>query len=111
MTKTIRTVDERLSAAAALFKERNASYGSNYTQFGKIMCALEPAGIVVDPGTEDLWGRLMLVSHLVTKLSRYTQNLTRGGHADSLEDLSVYSQMLAEWDDMWRGRQNEATSA
>jgi hypothetical protein len=95
---TTRTVDERLRAAAKLFEERNAAYGSNYRTFGDVMMAMLPGPVVLD--TAVAHRRFVLFSHQVTKLTRYAQNLQRGqGHLDSLEDLAVYSLMQAECDD------------
>jgi hypothetical protein len=44
----------------------------------------------------------MLQVHRVTKETRYACNFDRGGHQDSLEDISVYAQMAAETDDQRR---------
>ena len=40
--------DERLVALADLFKQRNALYGSNYLEFGKVMMAIFPKGLVLE---------------------------------------------------------------
>ncbi len=90
------SVPERLRDAATLFEERNAQYGANYTNFGKVMEALFPNGISVTGPVE--MRRLSLVVHMMTKLTRYCNNFWRGGHTDSLEDLSVYAQMTSETD-------------
>jgi len=95
-----RTPDERLAAAADLFRERNRQYGGNYTKFGPVMASMFPDGIILR-GEEEL-GRLVLFAHLLTKLTRYAQNMDRGGHEDSLDDMSVYAMMLAEHDEKHR---------
>jgi hypothetical protein len=40
---------------------------------------------------------------MASKLARYANNFFTGGHADSLEDISVYAQMLREVDDKGGG--------
>ena len=91
-------VPARLEAAAELFRERNRAYGGNYTTFGKVATAIWPSGLSLQ-GPEEL-GRMVLVCHMITKLTRYARNMTTGGHKDSLEDLAVYAQMTAELDDL-----------
>lgn len=99
MENEVRTVPERLRAAADLFEERNAAYGGNYLLFGRVLHEMFPSGVTVD--TPDAWRRVALVVHLMTKMTRYACNATRGeGHRDSLEDMSVYAQMLSECDDV-----------
>lgn len=94
----VRTPAERLRAAADLFEERNAAYGENYTMMGGVMAAMYPQGLTVR--TPEEWTRLMLQVHRVTKETRYSQNFGRGGHQDSLDDLSVYAMMAAEQDEV-----------
>ena len=48
--------------------------------------------------TEDDWNRLCLLFMMASKLSRYCASYTNGGHPDSLDDNSVYAQMLNEID-------------
>lgn len=89
-------VARQLSEMAKLFAQRNRVYGSNYRSFGRIMLALHPEGIHVS-SERDL-ARLGVYIQVVNKLSRYSNSFSGGGHADSLDDLSVYSQMLRELD-------------
>jgi hypothetical protein len=49
--------------------------------------------------TADDWNRMALFFHCADKLARYAGSFHRGGHVDSLDDNSVYSQMLQEFDD------------
>lgn len=95
-----RTPDKRLADSADLFRTRNKQYGANYTKFGPIMASMFPDGISC-AGEEEL-GRLILFAHLFTKLTRYAQNMNRGGHEDSLDDMAVYAMMLAEHDEKHR---------
>jgi hypothetical protein len=98
--RATRDVPQRLRDAAELFEERNAQYGNNYMTMGEVMNAMYPDGLVIQ-GAE-AWLRLMLQVHRVTKETRYACNFARGGHQDSLEDISVYAQMAAETDDQRR---------
>ena len=93
----MKTVPDRLAALAQIFEDRNAIYGENYKRFGDIMVGLFPKGLTIDsaPG----WNRIALLIHMVTKVTRYAENHNDGGHADSLDDIAVYSQMLREIDD------------
>jgi hypothetical protein len=94
----VQSVPDRLHHAAALFEERNRQYGDNYKNIGTVMHAMYPDGLTVN--TPEEWTRLMLQVHRVTKETRYASNFGRGGHADSLADLSVYAQMAAETDEL-----------
>lgn len=102
-------VSDRLRNAANLFEERASKYGKNYFRFGRIMKALLPEA----PFSEAEWTRIGLLVHMVTKMSRYGNLFSRATDAevkpgegassmtaaqDSLDDLSVYAQMLAEID-------------
>ena len=93
----VKSVPDRLRAAADLFEERNRQYGSNYKNFGAVMAAMYPDGLTVKSADE--WTRLILQVHRVTKETRYACNFGRGGHADSLEDMAVYAIMAAEIDE------------
>ena len=94
------TVDEALKILADLFLDRNKLYGDNYKKFGALMLALQafvPGGSFPTE-TKDDWNRLGLLVMLASKLSRYCSKYMDGGHPDSLDDNSVYSQMLNEID-------------
>lgn len=85
---------ELLEAAAATWRQRNALYGDNYKRFGAVMVALFPNGLTLD--TVDDFNRLGVFVQCVSKLSRYAENISRGGHQDSAHDLAVYAAMLEE---------------
>jgi hypothetical protein len=89
-------VPEALIALAELYRERSAVYGDSYNTFGRVFGALFPNGLVVR--TVDDANRAALLFHIVDKLVRYTNNFERGGHGDSLDDISVYAQMLRDYD-------------
>lgn len=85
-----------LELAAGTFRERNALYGDNYRRFGAAFLALFPGGRlppIEDVGTMD---RVQLMMQILNKLTRYAENVHRGGHQDSARDMTVYSAMLEE---------------
>jgi hypothetical protein len=90
-------VPERIHALADLFADRNASYGNSWHEIGAIMHAFFPRGVALTE-PED-FGRFMVLQQIIGKVHRYCLNFYRGGHVDSLDDLSVYSQMLQNLDE------------
>jgi hypothetical protein len=97
MTGPVMPVPDRLVKLADLYRERNKSYGSAYKFFGKTLLGMFPNGLKLE--TEDDFNRFALFVLLTGKLTRYARVFASGGHADSLDDTSVYSQMLAEFDE------------
>jgi hypothetical protein len=91
----MKSVPETLREAAAIYEQRNTLYGENYKVFYRVMDAIFPDGIFAKG--ED-WNRIGMLIQMVNKLTRYIQNFDRGGHEDSLYDLSVYCHMLLELD-------------
>lgn len=89
-------VPEALARLSELYKQRNELYGDNYKNFGKLIMVFFPDGIKLLSESDHC--RFALLIHLCTKISRYAEMFTRGGHADSLDDITVYSQMLRELD-------------
>ncbi|MCK5025182.1 MAG: hypothetical protein KAS15_01225, partial [Nanoarchaeota archaeon] len=85
-----------LHKAAELFEERDRAYGSSYKQFGKVVLAFFPDGITLK--TEDDFTRWGVLNMIFSKMNRYCNNFSEGGHPDSLADMSVYPAMLAEID-------------
>lgn len=90
------TAHSILLEAAETNRRKSAEYGNNIHRFGDIAMAL--LGDVPPPQTADDWNRLHLIIQMIVKLTRYVENWSRGGHADSLLDLAVYSAMLGELD-------------
>lgn len=88
--------DEALAKLGELYRQRNVLYKDNYKRFGSIMLGLFPEGLMLK--SEGDFNRMALFVHVLTKVTRYATQFDNGGHADSLDDLSVYSQMLAEVD-------------
>lgn len=91
----MKTVSERLTKLGNLYKERNKLYKDNYKRFGDVLIAMFPDGIHLTTAEE--MNRFALFLQLVHKLTRYARSIKP--HADSLDDLTVYAQMLREYDD------------
>lgn len=89
-------VTNQLRKAADIYEERNALYGANYKHFGEAMVGIFPQGVTLN--TVDDFNRFGIFVQVISKATRYGQMFNRGGHPDSLDDLSVYSQMLQELD-------------
>ena len=90
-------VAERLERLADLHEERDRLYGDGYLRTGAGMVAMFPKGLQLT--TEEDFTRFFLLVHIYDKLRRYGDNFSSGGHADSLDDMAVYSQMLRRVDD------------
>lgn len=87
--------DEILEKAAETFRQRAAAYGPNYLDFGDVMLGLFPKGLPLMATTAD-WNRLGIVVQIVTKLTRYCNNMANGGHLDSAHDMVVYAALLEQ---------------
>jgi len=96
----VKSVPENLRNAADIFEERSKLYGDNYLRFGYIMLGLFPKG--TDLKTPDDFGRMGIFTQIVSKVTRYAEQFEKGGHPDSLDDISVYSMMLQELDSLAR---------
>ena len=98
----LKTADKFLIEGAELFKKRNAVYGDNYLNIGKIFLGLFPNGLLLK--TEDDFNRFHIFMLGVVKDTRYCNNWSSGGHADSVDDATVYRAMLASIDEDIRSR-------
>jgi len=88
-----------LQESVDMFRLKHEMYGDNYKNFGKVMASLFPNGIKEFFDDQvDHWNRIGVLVQIVSKLTRYCENYTKGGHDDSLLDLSVYASMLRELD-------------
>lgn len=94
----VRRPNVRLADAAKIFEERNPIYGDNFIQHGTVVQALFPEGVKLRSLNDH--NRFGLITQIVAKLTRYCANFERGGHEDSLDDTSVYAQMLAYVDEL-----------
>lgn len=93
----MKKVPQFLCDAANIYEERNKLYGDNYKRFGQVMMHLFPSGVSLR--TIEDHNRFGVFVQMVSKLTRYAEQFAKGGHSDSLDDLSVYSMMLRELDD------------
>lgn len=92
-----RSVAEALADLASLYDERNALYKDNYKRFGPALFTLMGP---VQLNNAHEFNRFAILVQVFAKVSRYVQMFNEGGHNDSLDDLSVYAQMLQELDRM-----------
>lgn len=93
-----KTVPDALADLAAIYRERNAIYKDDYLTMGTVLIGLFPHGIHLETGEE--LARFALFLDCVGKLGRYARTIKTGGHADSLDDNSIYSQMLQQFDSL-----------
>jgi hypothetical protein len=95
---TSKSVPDRLIELSELYKERATWYGKDYKHLGESLVAMFPDGLKLSTAEE--FNRFALFIHVHGKVMRYAQNMLRGGHADSLDDISVYAQLMRECDDV-----------
>jgi hypothetical protein len=100
---TRKTVVQLLEDCAKTHTEKNELYGNCYKIQGELMEMLFP--LVVQMNCKSDWNRMGIVYKIVDKLIRYSANFHKGGHEDSLHDISVYCQMLQELDNEQREKQ------
>lgn len=85
----------RLSELSTLAEKKGQEYGDSYLLVGDALKALLPDGIRLQTVTE--YRRFGVLVQIFSKLQRYCHNF-EAGHPDSLDDLSVYAQILRELD-------------
>ena len=90
-----------LREGAKTFEERNAVYANNFKIVGEAMRAFFPEGIELKTAHDHARFHIFMLA--VVKLTRYTNNWGKGGHADSIRDASVYCAMLESIDAMGPG--------
>lgn len=89
-------VPQALADLGALYAQRNALYKDNYKHFGTTLIGIFPEGLNLK--TAEDFNRFAIFVLMMSKLTRYGASVATGGHADSLDDLAVYAQMLREYD-------------
>lgn len=89
-------VSKKLTDASKTYEQRNAMYKDAYKNHGYAMAGFFPDGVQLN--TPEDFNRFGLFSAVVGKLNRYARQFEDGGHEDSLDDASVYAQMLNEID-------------
>ncbi len=89
-------VSAELIRLATLHEVKEREYGDAiYKSFGsKLLTLLGEIHI----RTASDWGRVSLLILQIMKIDRYIVNFHKGGHSDSLSDLTIYAQLLAELD-------------
>ncbi len=88
-----------LKKAEQTFRQRSAIYGDNYKRFGRAFLSIFPDGRIPEIVDSKDMDRLQLLMQMLNKMTRYAENLTKGGHADSARDICVYAAMLEEMTD------------
>jgi hypothetical protein len=89
-------VSQRLHAAADLHEAKEREYGTaDYKTFGPKAMALFGK---VTLETETDHARFACIVLMLAKMSRYMHNFKKGGHEDSLTDLTIYTQLLLQLD-------------
>lgn len=86
----------RLEELAEIQSQRAEVYG-NYKIIGRVMDALYPDGFLVKGPDE--WNRIILFLMIQNKLARISNGIPTSSHRDSLDDISIYAQMLANFED------------
>jgi hypothetical protein len=76
----------------AIHEERKGTYGQDYLNVGPSLQAIFPEGLELT--SADDFTRFALFAQAHGKLLRYASRFKEGGHADSLDDVSVYAQLL-----------------
>jgi hypothetical protein len=84
-----------LDTGAETYRERNATYGDSFLQFGHVMDALYPGGVRIEGAHQ--WNRFGIIVQIVSKLTRYASKPDKG-HIDSIHDIMVYAAMLETLD-------------
>jgi hypothetical protein len=87
-----KSADDILTESAETYKKRNAEYGDNFLNVGPTMAGLFPEGVTLRNAQDFI--RWHLFELIVIKATRYANNFDKGGHLDSIRDMSVYSAMV-----------------
>lgn len=90
-------VPDRLAKLGDTFRARNSTYGDTFLRVGGVMASMFPDGLTLK--TIDDWNRFSLFHHVVDKVLRYANRFQDGGHNDSMDDVSIYAQILRKVDD------------
>ncbi len=85
------------------YMERSSVYGADgHEQHGKLLKVLFPKGITLE--TEEEFTRFILFIFKTAKVCRYSRNIKKGGHRDSVHDVGVYSFILEDFDERANNR-------
>jgi len=94
-------VESNLNRVTELHRARRRSYGTDYKRTGPALAAMFPGGVYLETAKE--FSRFNLLLQIHGKLNRYATRFKQGGHADSLDDISVYAQILRRVDEEQEG--------
>jgi len=94
-----KSAGEILKEATETHAQRAKVYGDNYKRFGGLFLSIFPDGELPAIKTVADANRLQLFMQLLNKMTRYAENLTKGGHQDSARDMIVYAALLEEMTD------------
>jgi hypothetical protein len=86
-----------LLEASETFKQRNVIYKDNFLNVGAILSEVFPDGLTLND--KDSFTRFQMIQMIVGKLTRYVANWDKGGHQDSIHDLTVYAAILESIDE------------
>jgi hypothetical protein len=86
------TVSEHIKNLVTIHEQRKGSYGQDYLNVGPSLAAIFPDGLELS--TPQDYTRFALFCQAHGKLLRYAARFKQGGHPDSLDDVSVYAQLL-----------------
>jgi hypothetical protein len=92
-----KTVAEQLKDLASIHEQRSGLYGQDFLRVGPSLMAIFPEGLTLSTAEE--FTRFALFAQIHGKLLRYAARFKEGGHADSLDDLAVYAQILRQVDE------------
>lgn len=96
--RQIDSVADSIEHLAELHSERERQYGADYLRAGTSLMGMFPDGLnLVSPADFTRFG---LLNRIHDKLLRYAANFNQGGHADTLDDISVYAQLLKHADEV-----------
>ena len=90
------SVPDRLRELARLFETRGQIYGDQYKVIGDVLWSVFDGPIKLETAQD--YTRFVTLAFILQKICRYANAFNDGGHADSLNDASVYAQMLREID-------------
>lgn len=96
--RTIGLVSDQIHQLAQLHQERDELYGVDYLRIGPSLLGMFPDGIELRTSSDFTRFALFLQAH--GKLVRYAARFGKGGHVDSLNDISVYAQLLRHADEV-----------
>jgi len=91
------TVPQLFEELATLYVKRTGAYGDNHMRLGGVLASMFPDGITLK-GPAD-FTRFAHFTLALLKGCRYAKNFHNGGHPDSIEDMTVYSAMVAVIDE------------